>query len=335
MIYSNDIHSKMIAFLRFPLIVLVICIHATEYSTTGTSGFDLFFIDLFANIISRIAVPLFFIISSFLFFKKNDFSKEVYTNKIKRRIHSLLVPFIIWNCLAYALLAIVNKDFSLTGILPAFINYKHTGIPVAFQFWFIRDLIILNMISPLIFYIIKNKTAGAICVFIFLVLFILYGNDQAGLLNLSSIAFYVIGAWLSINNFTFDKIAIQTGNWPFIYFVLIIVDYLTQSSIIHIQIHNIGIIIGILLSIRLTFLFVSNNNLSFTPKLAPASFFVYAVHVPWCLSLGKKFLNLIQCPAGIIYYLAIVLISALLGLLIYGILKKISPQLLGLLSGNR
>ena len=82
--FSQEIQSKSIDFLRFPLIIGVIFIH--NYSSTvvvqgvelGNDSFlPMYHVasELFSKVIGSVAVPLFFLFSGFLFFLNINFSK--------------------------------------------------------------------------------------------------------------------------------------------------------------------------------------------------------------------------------------------------------------------
>ena len=176
---NEEILSQTIAFLRFPLIVGVVLIHS-KVNNVVIKGVQLippdghWFYDnisyLFSDIFAAVAVPLFFFISGFLFFYKTTaFTKSVYAKKLKRRVHTLLIPYIFWN-LAVALLFFlseiffsglmsgVNKaihDYTFQDWLWAFWNKTHidgVGIssnPICYQFWFLRDLMVVMLFSPL------------------------------------------------------------------------------------------------------------------------------------------------------------------------------------------
>lgn len=51
--------------------------------------------------ISECAVPVFFLLSAYLFFRTFDGTIENYIQKIKRRFWSLFVPYIIFNTIGY------------------------------------------------------------------------------------------------------------------------------------------------------------------------------------------------------------------------------------------
>ena len=104
----EQLQSKVIEFLRFPLIVGVVLIHtqvtkingvvgdiAAPYPFNGVYPLYEFFHCLFVNIITRVAVPLFFVFSGYLFFYKNrSFTFGTYFMKLKKRVRSLLVPYL-------------------------------------------------------------------------------------------------------------------------------------------------------------------------------------------------------------------------------------------------
>ena len=119
------------------------------------------------EMISRItdcAIPCFFTISGFLFFigvdKIQDFFK-----KWKRRIRSLVIPYLLWNLLllsavllGYAMIPGLRKQLSLTYEVE--FHWKwfveiFTTKPIVGQFWYIRTLIIFCILSPLPWFIYR------------------------------------------------------------------------------------------------------------------------------------------------------------------------------------
>lgn len=89
-------------FLRFPLICIVVLIHtlqADEHVEFGILYHDALY--FFQESIGRSAVPVFFVISGYMFFYKvAGLTTEIYKSKLKRRVKSLLIPYLIWNALA-------------------------------------------------------------------------------------------------------------------------------------------------------------------------------------------------------------------------------------------
>ena len=135
---SEQLQSKVISFLRFPLIVGVVLIHTQIGTINGIMGdynkplmFDgnfplyesIFY--LCSQILARVAVPLFFMFSGFCFFNNhNDFTIETYVKKLKKRGRTLLVPYILWNILFVVFYNVAGNLFP--GATESFIGNGYT-----------------------------------------------------------------------------------------------------------------------------------------------------------------------------------------------------------------
>ena len=159
---KNDNLSSIITATRFPSAVLIVMLHTfiVDESIFGkiyVSSADYPWLKTVCHVLKadfgEAAVPLFFFISGFLFFYNTHFDLTVYQKKNKKRIHSLLIPYLIWNTVffifvhslqfIYPSLADNHKPFSelgWKGILDAYWNLSEGLIPL----WFVRDLIIIN-----------------------------------------------------------------------------------------------------------------------------------------------------------------------------------------------
>ena len=104
---SNQLLSKTITVLRFPLIVAVVFVHFycdtvtyhgveifnAHLATTPNGEILLSLLDLFACQLPAIAVPSFYIISGYLLFFKSDvYTFELYTRKVRSRFFTLFIP---------------------------------------------------------------------------------------------------------------------------------------------------------------------------------------------------------------------------------------------------
>ena len=104
----GSLNSRVISYLRFPLCVAVVLIHININTKDCES--PLLFNNtyyLFSQILPRVAVPLFFVFSGFLFFSKLDqFSLYDYREKLLKRINTLFIPYMFWNAvlIVYTLL---------------------------------------------------------------------------------------------------------------------------------------------------------------------------------------------------------------------------------------
>ena len=190
---NKELLSNTINCLRFPLIVGVVFI-LNKMGEIDIQGVKLSYIeypwlthtmDFFSSVLPTVSVPLFFFISGFLFFYNNDFDKNIYIKKIKSRCNSLLIPYIIWTFIGFFILLIqmhprfsslfpLLKDYRID--ISEFLSYfwikslpmdppgEH-AMPIDYPLWFIRDLYLLVIASPIIYWFIKKLK----CVYIVIV----------------------------------------------------------------------------------------------------------------------------------------------------------------------
>ncbi len=147
------------------LIIMVLYIHS--YYLEGERYTVSLFVQRFfsGNVVCGIANILFFLLSGILFFYGVKQAKDCFP-KIRRRIRSLLIPYLIWNCifvLWYALLKIIPgvSGFVNSNIFSNFDTFWHSLFflwfkPASFPLWFLRDLICLVVLSPLIYVVLKH-----------------------------------------------------------------------------------------------------------------------------------------------------------------------------------
>ena len=63
---------------------------------------------LISMTLASISVPLFYLISGYLFFYKTNWNLSVYIGKLQKRMKSLLVPYIFFSVLALIIVAILQ-----------------------------------------------------------------------------------------------------------------------------------------------------------------------------------------------------------------------------------
>lgn len=103
---KEQLQSDVISWLRFPLIMFVAFTHTSGTPETlqnidyqFLTAIDIHNIILaITHMVNVICNPGFFIFSGFLFFYKiNNFNKQVYVNKLKKRVKTLIIPYLLWN----------------------------------------------------------------------------------------------------------------------------------------------------------------------------------------------------------------------------------------------
>ena len=105
--------------------------------------------------ITDLAVPTFFWISSFLYFRDYDGSKEQYLRKLKSRIFSLMVPFFVYNLILYVYYLITTNYLHLwpSKIIPtspvgvvSYIICSKADPPL----WYLLTLFEFVLVAPII-----------------------------------------------------------------------------------------------------------------------------------------------------------------------------------------
>lgn len=162
MIISKRLSNK-IKIISFLSIVSVVWMHA--YYIESENCVSIHFIQRYVSLFADFAVPMFYVISGFLFFANIDKQniKQFFANKIKKRLHTLLVPYFIWSTIFIIIVYVVRCFYNLNT---DYFNYCERGewvkfflyvywSPAAFHLWFIRDLFIVVLCTPLIYLFLK------------------------------------------------------------------------------------------------------------------------------------------------------------------------------------
>jgi len=124
-----------------------------------------------AETFGHCAVPMFYAISGFLFFKGISQLHQV-LGKMRKRVKTLIVPFVI-AALLFALLYLIISpekfaDKSPWNIFYAIFFDAGSYMPMAYHLWFLRDLIIVVALSPVLFYLRKYLKLWSLPVLIIL-----------------------------------------------------------------------------------------------------------------------------------------------------------------------
>ncbi|MBQ9009207.1 MAG: acyltransferase [Clostridia bacterium] len=160
----------------------------------------------FSNAMVKFCTPVFFTISGYLLFASVEhFTLSVYLEKIRGRLRSLVVPYLFWVLLWTGMGMLLMKAFG-NETFPILLEklgdsperalesiYFH---PLPFQFWYIKDLLILSLLSPL-FYLLVVGLKG-FSVLIFLVLWLM--NISAPYLtSMEGPLFFTFGVFLAMH----------------------------------------------------------------------------------------------------------------------------------------
>ncbi len=344
--------SKKISRVSFILAVCVILLHSTNTSTYTFSQYSpiRLFQDFLASLIG-IAVPTFFVISGFLFYRTADSIQSV-GNKCKRRIFTLLIPYLIFNLIYTAYFLTI---YNLPGLKEHFNNAWRGTLTLKTIFrgvflaefsgilWYVRNLIILTAISPLIYYSLKIKPLSYV---IALGLFVVFLLDKTiphlPYIQTASWVWYYLGAIIAVNIKNLPRFSNKT-NCLFLGGGLIftLALFVFSGGFISFTLNvNVYLLIYNLLLTAMIICFWFALDLTVTErsfKIEKLSFFIYCLHSLILETTQKVFYivggnNLIVATLDYIispiFTLSVIYIIALL-------LNKFAPSVFKIVSGGR
>ena len=341
--------SNAITWLRFPLIFLIIMLHC--YSVVRLDGNrDVYFKALypFSLWLGETGVPGFFFISGYLFF----LSKKSYSQKLKTRVHTLLIPYLLWNAILLALYIIAyfagypqdinNKSIADYGLMDYLRLFWDRGsyddgnfVPLLCPFWYIRNLLIMSVFSPILYYTIRYARE-----LFLLVVAIWWMTTYHNAFIPQSILFFSLGGYFSIHDINPLMLITKEKIWVIICFILFAIAdigmHTLYNTVINLQAHRFALIFNISVLLLLADTCASKG---YSHSLLPnAAFIVFAIHYPVVVILRKicatKFSTTSDATHIILYFVCII-IATVASMLIYLILAKFFPKLKNILSGNR
>ena len=216
--------SDTIELLRFPLMVGVVLVHCMPVGWLGTA---------LTSVLGQTCVPTFFVISGYLFYGHlvERWSWQTYIDKMKKRVWSLLIPYIIWNMLLALFICrhqIMHFDwhgvltfFTERGCLSVLLAYWHPdtplwwgalsdGSPTEFlgwwqplniPLWYVRDLMLFCAASPVIYFLMKGKR-GHVVLALMLILMLACG----GWFPMRGLFFFYMGAYCRFHDFSLSSL---------------------------------------------------------------------------------------------------------------------------------
>jgi fucose 4-O-acetylase-like acetyltransferase len=134
-------------------------------------------LDPLMQFITTYHMPLFFMISGFLFSSSFDLS---FKDFFRKKFTSLIIPHIAWNII----IGLVNGVMPLVGWKPPFSDKPFTILSQIYtfffpdpltDFWFFRDLFVAELIVFVFCKIFKKRNAAIISSFLFVLLFSFFG----------------------------------------------------------------------------------------------------------------------------------------------------------------
>lgn len=370
--------STAIDLLRFPLAIAVIFIHMNPVTASlpdadfpilsGHGIYNIVSITL-SHVLTQIAVPTFFLISGFLFFANfRKWSYIGYKNKMRSRIKTLVIPYILWNILAVGFVIIQKIAGVLIygnawkGVLDyiqkqnwhIFIDYQAWGLsqvnilgwpaystgPFNVPLWFVRDLIVVCVLAPAIYLIIKKTGLWGI-----FILFAAYLTRIWTIIpgfSITAIFYFALGAYFAVNGKNIvlfaRKYCMITIPVSFLFFIACVI-FDGRSTVVGYYLMPFYIVTAVFVAFYLASYLVEKKNMKPKALLVKSCFFVFAAHtVGSPMSLSQSIIHkIIPGTSGLedgICYLLTPFCAAAICVMIYYVLSRYAPRVTTLLTGR-
>lgn len=165
------------------------------------------------------AVPLFYVISGYLYFLKSDsFTWQGYRNKISKKCVTLLLPYFVWNVIGIIAYPHGFLDASLSEKLLGFWSCKMEwgswSGPWDGPLWFMRDLFVVMLFGPIISVLIKRL--GILLPVLLAIPYLCHIRAICPGITSVSFFYFSIGSYLAIKKPCFSRV------FDMKYFMLII-----------------------------------------------------------------------------------------------------------------
>ena len=340
------------------MIVAVVAIHSNiSIHNPELENRTLFYylLKLTSNLI-WVSVPIFFFISGLLFFKEGTFSKSLYIHKLKSRLYTLLIPYILWNILYFLIVLLLQlanpnfqlllhksiSDFNWQDYLWVFWDISQiTHLPddqetcLVGVFWFLQCLFTLCIISPLIYLLLKY-TRHFFILLPLLLLFSDYEFSMTGINNVS-IIYFCLGAYISlmkIDFFNYLKCIPLGLSVVLILTFVVLISYTDNNQLLSLN--------QLILQTAVLSLFVSlvdKYGICFSSSILSSTFYIFAVHRLFTALLMHVSIIVIRYINNdlllYIYYLLLIAIAVFLSYATYCIMTIFFPKISNILNGQR
>lgn len=378
---NKQFQSQCLNDIRFLLSIALVLFHT--FALNFIPGFDINnylltyefkrWIDSFFCGDSIVAV--YFFISGYLFFYNNtEWTVKVYQYKLRNRVKTLLIPYLLWNLIGIGLVVFKSLpifdvflsypgtgiDLSISNLLSCFWMYNGklsaplSGVenaevfvqtqsyPINTALWFVRDLMIVVVCTPLLHFLLKRLkliilTVLGVAYVVFSYKIVDWHINQLTMAFL----FFSWGAYLSIQR----KLVLDTFKNYYVGAAILyllcstgyvfVSDYSNGAATLLKIIHSFALV---LFSFGVVSYFLPRIRFTFHFNVMALSCFVYMSH---CLVVPRilKILTFFIKPDTDILWLTVYLLSFILTLFLLALCfffcKRYTPSLLNVLIGGR
>jgi succinoglycan biosynthesis protein ExoH len=354
--------------LRFLLIVGLVCLHYGPYPGSSLSPFRGYqttdfpiatFVNSYVLFFFFSAVPLLGAISGYLFFKDWDHSRAFYLKRYVSRTRSIFLPMVSWNAIVLCLFAVLAvlvpgsplqgviaydvQDLSIRNLVNALVGL--TRHPVNFQFWFLRDLFLTILCTPLLGLLIKRAPYLGLAG-----LFVVWAaNFKLGIFFRTDVLFFFyLGGLIQVRNWPIRHIPIRYAMLALLAYAILIgartlapmaVPLDSEMAVTALNVATRFLrILGVVALWGIAPLLLNTRAGEWMARMSALAFFLHAVH--WPLNQFIKLALDSVLPRHqewtlLVNYIGTTALTVVAAILMARMLEAVAPTLFSHLSGGR
>jgi succinoglycan biosynthesis protein ExoH len=359
--------SSRIDFLRFLMVIGLVLLHFSEFEGAGRLRLTNFNFDThpytslltnFTEHFFKSSVPILSVISGYLFFNAPERNVAFFLRKYKQRIRNVLLPMISWALISICLFLLIAwvspksyflviSVYDVTSMKPVdWINaiFGVTRLPFNMQFWFLHDLLLTVLISPILALFLHRIPYLALGG-----LFLIWmGNFNIPIFFRSDVLFFFyIGAVIHTQNVPLDVITPRVA-WGLMAALIILTAIRTGLPYVTPEGHWVNRLFGVSTrSLRLLSVFAFWGFVPFLLntwlgeqmlKVSGMAFFLHAIHWPMNQIFKYSLADIVPNTgdaAMLTVFFGTSLLTIATTIMIGFALAALSPGLFSHLSGGR
>lgn len=335
--------SKRIRVLNFIMTCFMVLYHCPVLDgSQAINAYDLRISEFLCNFVSAMGLLVmcyFFTVSGFLLFR--DLSMSNYLEKMKRRIFSLLIPYLAWQVVIAVIDAFQEKRVLTlsTYLVRTFALVKW---PIDGPLWYVYAIFLLALLSPVMILAFRNRRTAQIFVLVMVFLPTIMKHSSNPLISriwgygymsniLRYMPSYMVGAFYG----KFENSTTKTE--AFSYLTVILLCAFAFNEIIADTLTGLIVrMLPILMVYSLPVIKAFENR-----RVYCLTFLIYAIHQPLIADIYPAVKELIiraHMPVtlyNIAGWLCILAADLCISAGLYAVLKKKAPNALNILTGGR
>lgn len=294
------------------------------------------FIENGFSTLTEVAVPYFFLVSGFFFFRSSYSNKSDYSAMIIKKGKTLLIPYIIWNIIGFAVLWLagswVNDNPASVNCLAAFFE----GLLLSDYdgpLWYVRNLMMMMALVPIygwIFQINKPILYGIIGIGLFLwwwpVDCLWYSSE--------GFLFFFLGGVIQQNQTLWEK---RLPLAPLMYLSCLWIASCFFHPYWNVWVNKLTTLIGIICFWNWLTYILNSYCKAWMLKISSFAFFIYVTHIFVIKTLKSLIAHIYphQEIAALLAYFGLSFITFLLLYWTGKLWSKLSPQSFQFCMGGR